>query len=367
MVIGLLLKNQMENKKFYVYLIANLINGKFYIGRTTKSIDIRWKEHVRNHKIKKKNVRCYLYESMRKYGIENFQIFLMFEVGSYREMCDLENKYIHEYKTLDCKHGYNLVLGTVGDIQGKLSKSTAKIKAKSMQLYDRRKSNKYTGVYGQKDIDTYNFQIFYKKKQYTKNFKTAKEAAEAYDKCALYLYGENARLNFPKKRKKYLKEDLKKFIKFVQSRRPKVCKYFGVYKERNKYTARVYYKKNEIFLGIFSSEEEAATARDKVHFLLFNDIKKLNFPEKVKEYGIDESRKIYENAISSTKYMRRHKESGYVHVYRAKDKWEVKIVKDKKIYRCGQFTNKEVAARIADIHCRALFGDKAKLNFPKSK
>lgn len=59
---------------FYVYRIENKINGKFYIGKTSKTIDERWKRHKYDCNCKKDNTR--LYNALRKYGYENFEIYV---------------------------------------------------------------------------------------------------------------------------------------------------------------------------------------------------------------------------------------------------------------------------------------------------
>lgn len=53
-----------------IYKITNIINKKFYIGKTTKTVEEKFKRHFYNHK--KQNT--YLYKSMRKYGFDNFII-----------------------------------------------------------------------------------------------------------------------------------------------------------------------------------------------------------------------------------------------------------------------------------------------------
>jgi len=53
-----------------IYKITNKVNGKFYIGKTTKTIDQRFKGHFYKHK----DGNTYLYKSMRKYGFDMFQI-----------------------------------------------------------------------------------------------------------------------------------------------------------------------------------------------------------------------------------------------------------------------------------------------------
>ena len=53
-----------------IYKITNKVNGNFYIGKTSKTADERFKRHFYNHK----HGNTYLYRAMRKYGFDNFQI-----------------------------------------------------------------------------------------------------------------------------------------------------------------------------------------------------------------------------------------------------------------------------------------------------
>ena len=54
----------------YIYKIVNKINNKVYIGQTTRTIDIRWKQHLNNIN----HVDTHLYRAMKNYGPENFSI-----------------------------------------------------------------------------------------------------------------------------------------------------------------------------------------------------------------------------------------------------------------------------------------------------
>lgn len=53
-----------------IYKITNVVNGKFYIGKTTLTIEERFKTHFYKHK----SGKTHLYKAMRKYGFENFTI-----------------------------------------------------------------------------------------------------------------------------------------------------------------------------------------------------------------------------------------------------------------------------------------------------
>lgn len=88
----------------FIYKITNNINLKNYIGQTTKTIEERWKGHL------KKNSNCiYLKRSLDKYGIENFTI---------EELLFCENIMLNENEIIFIKkynsiipNGYNIKSG----------------------------------------------------------------------------------------------------------------------------------------------------------------------------------------------------------------------------------------------------------------
>lgn len=56
-----------------IYVIINNINGKMYVGKTTRSLADRWNEHLDAY-ISKKTPNKVLYKAFDKYGIENFDV-----------------------------------------------------------------------------------------------------------------------------------------------------------------------------------------------------------------------------------------------------------------------------------------------------
>ena len=97
----------------YIYKITNLINKKLYIGKTSSSIEERFKEHIKDSK-KERCEKRPLYDAMNKYGIENFCIEQIEEVENDEIASEREQFWIEKLRTYigfsDC-NGYNATLG----------------------------------------------------------------------------------------------------------------------------------------------------------------------------------------------------------------------------------------------------------------
>ena len=92
----------------YIYKITNDINDKVYIGKTEFSIEKRWKEHCKDYLSRRKEKRP-LYNAMRKYGIEHFNIELIEETSNAEER---EMFWIKHYDSF--RYGYNATIGGDG-------------------------------------------------------------------------------------------------------------------------------------------------------------------------------------------------------------------------------------------------------------
>lgn len=55
----------------YIYIIKNYINDKVYIGLTTRTVEIRFKEHL---KLLKSNQSQLIHRAINKYGKNNFYV-----------------------------------------------------------------------------------------------------------------------------------------------------------------------------------------------------------------------------------------------------------------------------------------------------
>lgn len=94
---------------FEVYCITNKVNGKCYVGVTTKGYKNRFANHIWHSR--KVNGSCRaLYNAMRKYGQDSFSVRLIDTASSFKEMNELERKHIASHGSLH-PNGYNLTDG----------------------------------------------------------------------------------------------------------------------------------------------------------------------------------------------------------------------------------------------------------------
>jgi group I intron endonuclease len=100
-----------------IYCAKNLVNGKMYVGYTTKPLSERIKIHLYKSRCKTNKHYFYLFpQAIRKYGIENFKWEILCECSSIKECCEMEKFYIKTINTIS-PNGYNLTEGGNGGIQ----------------------------------------------------------------------------------------------------------------------------------------------------------------------------------------------------------------------------------------------------------
>lgn len=98
-----------------VYCYTNKLNGKKYIGITSRSLDEREKSHL--YEAYNKNLSTYnvpFKRAIRKYGIDNFDKAILYVCDSFDEACEKEKFYIEKYKTYykyKNSNGYNATIG----------------------------------------------------------------------------------------------------------------------------------------------------------------------------------------------------------------------------------------------------------------
>lgn len=119
----------------FLYKITNNINKKSYIGWTSKSVDIRWKQH--KFDAFNKNTNRKFYNAIKKYGIDCWDVQTLMEVSTNGEAKEKEIELILYYKTYEV--GYNSTLGGDGNngiVMTKESNDKRSIKLKGIKRPD---------------------------------------------------------------------------------------------------------------------------------------------------------------------------------------------------------------------------------------
>jgi len=94
----------------FIYAIKNKINGKKYIGQTTRPLYKRIYEYKAafNHS---KFYNEYLLSSFKKYGWDNFEFSVIDTATNIIELNEKEIKYIRDYNSNNKEFGYNIEIG----------------------------------------------------------------------------------------------------------------------------------------------------------------------------------------------------------------------------------------------------------------
>lgn|SRR3990167_3047436 len=122
-----------------VYLITNLVNGKVYVGQTTRSLRIRWGQHKL---AARKHPETYLHFAINKYGESMFSVSIVATAQSSEELDCLEKRWILMRSANHRDYGYNMTAG--GDGSSNVSeeskqKRIAKMRGRTLSPEHRKK------------------------------------------------------------------------------------------------------------------------------------------------------------------------------------------------------------------------------------
>lgn len=104
-----------------IYIIKNQVNDKVYIGRTTKRVEERFKQHIRDARSSAKSRRK-LINAIRELGEDKFWVEQLEEIEFYsNELQELETHYIQKFNSIET--GYNAVCDNGMDSYQEISDS----------------------------------------------------------------------------------------------------------------------------------------------------------------------------------------------------------------------------------------------------
>ena len=137
----------------YVYCVKNKINNKEYVGLTSRCVKERWRNHCLAAYRRGEKDSYPFYRAIRKYGKDNFEVFVLETCSSIEEMKESEIKHIMERKTFVTDGGYNATKGGDGSFgrivtESQKRKNGEKHRGKVMSISSRKKmSESKKGMY----------------------------------------------------------------------------------------------------------------------------------------------------------------------------------------------------------------------------
>lgn len=99
---------------FVAYGLRCLVNGKLYIGITSRGIQQRWNEHL--YDARRRHSKMAISRAIAKHGANNFVMEALCVAKSWDDICAVEKALIEQYGTRSRRVGYNLSGGGCGPL-----------------------------------------------------------------------------------------------------------------------------------------------------------------------------------------------------------------------------------------------------------
>lgn len=254
-----------------IYCIENKVDGKKYIGQSQDYLK-RKKVHLNNLR-KGKDTSVYLQHAWDKYGEENFTFYVLEECEV--ELLDyLEIEYIKLLNSHISFNGYNISFGGDSPMRGRNHSLETRKKMSEDRTGEKHPNFGKPMSEEQKEklsIDRIGEKHWMWGKKHSPE--TIQKMKENNKRTALGKHFSEEEKE--KRSNEYLGRN-----KSTKTS----TKYRGVtfHKASNKWRARINSKGEDVYLGLFDTDEDAARAYDEFCWIKFKRIDILNFPE---DYG----------------------------------------------------------------------------------
>ncbi len=269
----------------WIYLVTCLVNGKHYVGRTVRANpNRRWNEHKSAARRGKKiGVIC---RAIRKHGESAFTFTPIEKVVRLEDMPEREAFWIASYDCLAPK-GYNLETYQPTRVLSEASRKRQSCAQQGVKKLHNATS-RYVGVH--KRNHQWVALLTYRTVDYWYAFSSEREAALAYDKVALHLFGKRAKINLPEVTSSAQEREEMHSL-FIENKHS--SGYWGVHRSLTigKWKASVHLADGGSRVRITDSEVEAAQFVDVVKVVCCGaQREELNFPERYEQYkGLTEA------------------------------------------------------------------------------
>lgn len=100
--------NYMSRYYGYIYKITNDFDEKVYIGQTTRTVELRFRDHLKQSAAEDRK-SLHLYTAMNKYGKEHFKVDTIDTADNQTELNEKERYWIKHYDSIE--NGYNILEG----------------------------------------------------------------------------------------------------------------------------------------------------------------------------------------------------------------------------------------------------------------
>ena len=104
------IKNPLWKQRYVIYCYTNKINGKKYVGQTKGTLKNRHRQHMYEANNIGHGFNYHLHNSIRKYGIENFELDIL-NISDDYSIDMLEKYYIEKWNLTNRNNGYNSSTG----------------------------------------------------------------------------------------------------------------------------------------------------------------------------------------------------------------------------------------------------------------